>query len=228
MHPPDNTVLPVILFLRIELALVSLVQTGDDLSGDVVSLVGIEQVVALLGKDQTILVILIEIGKVMLDRIVQCLVVLVGLSLELIAQPLVERLQVTALLLQPGLDSLSLLPGVSVLLHLLLEVGGSALQLLLAAGEGFLNVRTLEVEDLGVLLAELILSHDRVDLDIGNLVARSFLLGRFCFVVHLRRTLVARSEAQCCGSSNSHREENVVLHIFVFYLNCLILLKRFI
>jgi len=228
MHPPDNTVLPVILFLRIELALVSLVQTGDDLSGDVVSLVGIEQVVALLGKDQTILVILIEIGKVMLDRIVQCLVVLVGLSLELIAQPLVERLQVTALLLQPGLDSLSLLPGVSVLLHLLLEVGGSALQLLLAAGEGLLNVRALEVEELGVLLAELILSHDRVDLDISNLVARSFLLSRFCLVVHLRRTLVARSEAQCCGSSNSHREENVVLHIFVFYLNCLILLKRFI
>jgi hypothetical protein len=150
-------------------------------------------------------------------RVVQRLVVLVGLCLELTAQPLVQCLEVTALLLQSCLDSLSLLTRVSVLLHLLLEVGCSALELLLTAGEGFLDVVTFSVENLRIIFAELILRHDGVDLHISDLCARSFLLSGLCLVVHLRSTLVARGEAKSRGSSNSYREENVVLHIFVFY-----------
>ena len=43
-----------------------------------------------------------------MDAVAQCLVVFGSLGLELVAQTLVERLEISVLLLQLGLDSLSL------------------------------------------------------------------------------------------------------------------------
>ena len=126
----------------------------------------------------------------------QCLVIFVGLLLELTAQSLVELLQIVALLLQTSLDSLGLLTCVGILLHLLLEVGSGGLQLLLLAGERLLDVVALLLEDLAVLLAELILRHDGVYLHESNLGTCGFRCCLRSLVVHLRLALVAADERE--------------------------------
>ena len=105
----------------------------------------------------------------MLDAITKSLVELVGLVLEFSAQTLVQYLKVVILLLQACVYALSLLTGVSILLHLLLEVGSCSLQSLLLLGKSVLNVLTLLLEDETILFSEFILTHDRVYLYVSNL-----------------------------------------------------------
>ena len=80
--------------------LVSLVKSGDNLIGYIVSLIGIEDVVASLAEDEGVLLVLVVKGEIVLYRVAESVVVLLGLGLELTAQALVESLKVVALLLK--------------------------------------------------------------------------------------------------------------------------------
>ena len=127
--------------------LVCLVESGDNLIGYVVSLVGIEDVVASLAEDEGVLLVLVVKGEIVLYRVAESVVVLLCLGLELTAQTLVESLKVIALLLKRHLDRLCLLACVGILLHLLLEVGCGSLKSLLLLCESVLDILTLLLKD---------------------------------------------------------------------------------
>ena len=122
--------------------LVSLVQSGHHLVGNVVTFVCIKDVVACLADDKTILLIFVVNSEEVLNAVAQSVVELVGLYLELIAQALVESLEVSTLLLERCLNAFSLLASVSILLQFLLEIGSSSFQLLLLLRQCVLYVLT--------------------------------------------------------------------------------------
>mgnify|MGYP004612597083 CR=1 FL=1 len=62
---------------------VSLVQACHHLVGDVVSLVGVEDIVAGLAEDESVLLVLVIYGEEVLDAVAQCVVVSFSLCLAL-------------------------------------------------------------------------------------------------------------------------------------------------
>ena len=91
---------------------------------------------------------------------------LVLLCLELSGEALLQSLEVLVLLLEIQLYGLCLLACVCVLLYFLLEVRGSCLQ-----GLSLLLYRSLDIlaflcQYLLLVFAELVLCHDRVNLDV--------------------------------------------------------------
>ena len=109
--------------------LVALVQAVDHIVGNVEPLVGQQDVVALLGEDQTELLVLVIVLEEVLQRVAEGLVELGGLAGELVLQTCLQLLKVTLLTLDGGLLRGGLLAaGETVVVQLLLEVVHGCLQ----------------------------------------------------------------------------------------------------
>ena len=130
------------------------------------------------------------------------------LVLELGWQTCLKCLKVGILLLKACLNLLCLLTSVGILLQLLLEISSSWLQSLTLLLKSALDVLTLLFENQWILLAELILCHDRVNLNICNLDGWRNLFLLFSRTVCFWR-VVARSEWEkgydCCSNSAKSR-----------------------
>ena len=154
------------------------------------SLVGIQNVVASLAEDKAKLLVLVISLEEVADAVAQSVVIFLCLALELTAQALVKSLKVGVLTLQLKMDDMSLLTGLSDMMKLLLEVGGSCLKLLLFLCERVLDVLTLFLQHERILLAELILRHDAVNLHKRDLCLCGSYLCVSSLVVSLRFRLV--------------------------------------
>ena len=198
--------------------LVSLVQSSNHFVGDVVSLVGIENVVASFAEYEAVLLVFVIACKKVLDAVAKSIIVLLCLVLELTAQTLVERLQVCALALELSLYALSLLTCVSVLLHLLLEVCCCCLELLLLLCQCVLYVLTLLLRYDLILFADLVLWHNAIHLAKSNLCLCGSHLATGSLRGFLRLLLVARGHCHNSHSCHSKRSVNVFFVHFMLFL----------
>ncbi len=130
------------LFLH---SLVGLVHPLYNLIGNVVSRVGIEDVVAAFGENDGIFLVLVVIPQVVVYAVRQSLVVLGHLVLVFRTQPLLQCVSVLCLFLYACLDLLCLCLCVFVGLYVLLEVSGGGLNSFLLAGESALYVGFLSL-----------------------------------------------------------------------------------
>ena len=157
-----------VLFL-ISHSLIALVQSGDHLIGDVEGIVGVENIVTLLGKDERELLVLVVFGEEVVDTVGESLIILAYLFLVLVAQALLQLIALLGLHLQIGLDLLRLVAAELIRLDALLEVGCGLLKALLLTLEGLLDVGFLALHELHDILPVLILAHDGINFDVGNL-----------------------------------------------------------
>ena len=133
-----------------------------------------------------------------------------------------QLLQILLLALDGGLNTCSLLAaGESIVLKLALKVGGCRLQLLTLLVEGVAGIVALLLQDERILLAETVLCHDGVHLDVGNLHARGSGAGgrRSGLVVHLGTGVVARSERQRGDGHCRQQRDKVDLFHLVWYFD---------
>ena len=145
----------------------------------------------------------------MLNTIAQGSIVAVGFCLKFSGKPLVQRLQVVVLLLQSCLYGLSLLACVSVLLYLLLKVGSCRLQGALLCSKCILYILAFLLQNERVIFTELVLTHNRVYLNVGNLHRCRTFRRVALFRLGLRVALVACCCRQCCKGSYCQHFENV-------------------
>ena len=181
-----------------------LVQTVDDILGDVEALGSIEDVVALLGQNHVILLVLVIGVQEVLQRVAQSSVVFLGLRSQFTLQTSLKLLQALLLTLDGSLLALGLLAaGETIVLQLLLEGLHSLLQGLSLGVERIAGVGALLFQDEGELLAEFILGHQRIYFHIGQLHATvvGFSAGSR-LLIHLWTFVVASSQ---CHHGGGHQ-----------------------